>query len=55
MEEHRLFVYSIKTKTNRRKIMETEGVVLGFVDSPAYWWDTSGLAKYLILKMDKQD
>jgi multimeric flavodoxin WrbA len=127
MEEHRLFVYSINTKTNRRKIMETESAVLGFVGSPnkegrtnrlvtaalegaagagavtelihlsdhvvaackdclpwvcmtelkctykdeafehlshkimncgalifgtpVYWWDTSGLVKYLILKM----
>ncbi len=35
--------------------MGTKSVVLGFVGSPVYWWDTSGLVKYLILKMDKQD
>ena len=31
-----------------RKIADCGGLVLG---TPVYWWDTSGLVKYLILKM----
>jgi multimeric flavodoxin WrbA len=31
-----------------RKILNCGALVLG---TPVYWWDTSGLAKYLILKM----
>ncbi|MEJ2100029.1 MAG: flavodoxin family protein [Desulfobacterales bacterium] len=31
-----------------RKILNCSGLVLG---APVYWWDTSGLVKYLILKM----
>ncbi|CAB1084935.1 hypothetical protein D1AOALGA4SA_12436 [Olavius algarvensis Delta 1 endosymbiont] len=31
-----------------RKIADCGGLILG---TPVYWWDTSGLVKYLILKM----
>ena len=31
-----------------RKILDCDALILG---TPVYWWDTSGLVKYLILKM----